>query len=70
MTFAAPADAAGGATLDVLDLQGRRVWSAPAAAHATLRWDGRDAHGDPVAAGLYLVRLSTASARRGVLSLR
>lgn len=70
--FASPADAGDGATLDVLDLQGRRVWSAPVSAHAVLRWDGRDAHGAPVAAGLYLVRLADGTnVRHGrVLMLR
>lgn len=57
--------AAGAYTLDVLDVQGRRVsrlqagWSA-AGAH-TGAWNGRDDSGRERPAGLYFVRLATAS---------
>lgn len=52
---------AGPVSLDVLNLQGRRVrrvWSGTATAgeHA-VHWDGRNAAGAPVAAGVYFIRL-------------
>jgi FlgD Ig-like domain len=52
------------ARLEVLDLQGRRIRTlvdGPAAAgpHASY-WDGRDEHGRPARAGIYLVRLAHA----------
>jgi hypothetical protein len=60
---------AGGAevSITVHDVAGRRVaelaaGSMPAGRH-TLRWDGRDAAGAPVAAGLYFVRMES---ERGV----
>jgi len=53
---------AGPVRLEVLDVEGRRVWSEsgerPAGPQAA-SWDGRDAAGRPLGAGLYLVRLST-----------
>ncbi len=54
---------AGNARVELFDLSGRRVRtlvSGPLAAgpHAT-RWDGRDARGQAVGAGVYFVRLST-----------
>lgn len=61
---------AGPVSLEVLDLRGRRVtrlWSGTATAgeHA-LHWDGRNAHGAPVAAGIYFVRLHA----RGTIQTR
>ncbi len=54
------ASAGGPARLDVVDVLGRSVRSVDLdAASGTATWDGRDAAGEPVAAGLYLVRLST-----------
>ncbi|MGH7731103.1 MAG: C25 family cysteine peptidase [Candidatus Eiseniibacteriota bacterium] len=59
LAFALPT--ASPARLDVLDLAGRRVAALAEGPHAAGRqvveWDGRDARGTPVAAGLYLVRL-------------
>ncbi len=53
------------ATLDILAPNGRRVrrlLAAPAPAGTTqLNWDGRDAKGLPVASGVYVARLVTAS---------
>jgi hypothetical protein len=55
---------AGHATLRVYDLAGRLVTTladrALAAGRHTLRWDGHDAHGTPVASGVYLYRLEAA----------
>ncbi|HOX24244.1 MAG TPA: FlgD immunoglobulin-like domain containing protein [Candidatus Krumholzibacteria bacterium] len=59
-SFALPAD--GHARLEIVDLRGRRVTtlrdgSLAAGPHA-VAWDGRDAAGRAVAAGIYLARLS------------
>lgn len=60
VAFSMPADAR--VTLDLLDVSGRRVQrllnEAPyrAGSHA-LEWDGRNADGHPVRAGMYFVRL-------------
>ena len=57
--FVSEDDAGGMAEAEILDLQGRvlqhlgPVWLAP---HARLSWDGREADGARVPAGLYLVR--------------
>lgn len=63
--FSLPATA--DVTLDVMDLQGRRVAQHAAAygagSHAWL-WDGRDASGSHVQAGVYMVRMSTAMGSR------
>jgi hypothetical protein len=60
LQFSLPA--AGVARLEILDLTGRRVWSRREALgpgpHAWT-WNGRDASGRAVAAGLYGVRLQT-----------
>jgi hypothetical protein len=62
IAFGIPAER-NGAALDVavFDAAGRRVRTlaheTARAARGTLRWDGRDAHGTRVAAGLYFVRL-------------
>lgn len=54
--------------LSVHDVSGRIVWSRseslPAGAHEW-GWDGRDAHGRTIGAGLYLVRLVTPYGERG-----
>jgi hypothetical protein len=54
---------AGPASVEVLDLRGRRVrtlWSGPlAAGDHHLSWDGLDERGRAVASGVYLARLST-----------
>ena len=56
-----PGEAGSGiVAVEILDLQGRVVRTiAPGAAAATgrLTWDGRDAHGVPVAAGVYQARI-------------
>jgi hypothetical protein len=58
----------GPATLDVLDLQGRRVATLAAGSggegERSARWDGRDARGDGVPPAMYLLRLSTAGATK------
>jgi hypothetical protein len=56
----APADGAERATLDVLDLSGRRVRSIAGDARAGIVWDGRNASGVPLPAGVYLYRLVSA----------
>jgi hypothetical protein len=63
LRFDVPANG-GGALVAVFDLQGRKVKTLaegerPAGRH-TLTWDGRDAGGRKVAAGVYFVRLETA----------
>jgi len=62
IAFAASRDLA--LTVDVYNVAGRKVWShrtdATAGATATLRWDGRDANGRPVASGVYLAQVSSA----------
>ena len=58
--FAAPAG--GRIELDVLDLGGRRVTSlyrGDAGGAREARWDGTDARGQAVAAGVYFVRLAS-----------
>ncbi len=54
--------ALGSVSLDVFDQRGRRVRSFPArefpAGRGMLSWDGRDAEGHSVAAGVYLVRVT------------
>lgn len=63
VTFALPA--AGRVRLDVLDASGRRVRTLAEGEHPAGRhvfnWDGRDATGHVLPAGLYFVRLDTAS---------
>ena len=49
----------GPVSLAVFDLAGRRVWSSAATGgRGTLTWDGRGHRGEPVPAGVYLVRLT------------
>jgi flagellar hook assembly protein FlgD len=59
ITFALPR--AGVVTLQVYDLQGREVKTLVnqrrAAGTHTVRWDGTDEAGNPVASGVYLYRL-------------
>ncbi|MCA9751361.1 MAG: T9SS type A sorting domain-containing protein [Gemmatimonadetes bacterium] len=54
---------AGQVTVDVVDVAGRRVTSLLRGHHEAgalpLAWDGRDASGQPVAAGVYFVRART-----------
>jgi hypothetical protein len=53
---------AGSATLEVLDVSGRRVWSAAGSWSAgphDVRWSGDDAAGGAAHAGVYFVRLVT-----------
>ncbi|NNE43526.1 MAG: T9SS type A sorting domain-containing protein, partial [Gemmatimonadetes bacterium] len=66
--------ASGSAELDVFDVSGRRVrtvWSGPLGpGRHDLQWDGRDAGGRRVAAGVYFYRLRTddgVRTRKGVL---
>ena len=57
----------GAARLDVVDVLGRVVRTASLdGAEAVAEWDGRDAAGRPVAAGVYLLRLSSASGTAAV----
>ncbi len=60
LRFVLPSEA--NATLEVLDLAGRRVasvWSGTrTAGEHRVRWDGRDANGRECAPGLYVVRLT------------
>ena len=62
--FAVPAGSH--ATIEVLDLAGRRhatVYSGTGEGARTSRWDGRDARGGPLPAGLYWVRLAVSGSR-------
>ena len=62
--FAAPAGSH--ATVQVLDLAGRRqaaLYSGAGAGARTTRWDGRNARGERVPAGVYWVRLAAAGTR-------
>lgn len=67
---------AGDVTVDVLDLTGRLVARlARGVQHAgehVVRWDGRDVHGEAMAAGIYLVRVDAngRTAARKVAALR
>ena len=54
-------NAAEGARVEVMDLQGRRVQDWRIASNRRLQWDGRDARGGRVPPGIYLVRLTTGS---------
>lgn len=60
--------------VEVLDVSGRRVRVLAEGVHApgshTLRWDGRDAEGRPVRAGLYLVRATSGGTSRSVRVVR
>lgn len=64
VTFDLPS--AGPVSLDVLDLQGRKVRSlvhgTRAAGRQQASWDGRDESGRPAAAGVYFYRLATGQA--------
>jgi subtilisin family serine protease len=64
VTFAIVSTGGGPAVLDVLDLQGRRVWSARSAGTGTVSWDGRDGRGTRLPAGVYLARLTDGAATR------
>ncbi len=50
-------------SVDIYDVRGKRVVSIPAGteplASVSVEWDGRDAHGQPVASGIYTCRVST-----------
>ncbi len=58
----------GRARLDVFDVRGRRVRGLVDGVHAAgthlARWDGRDAAGAPVAAGVYFLRIEAAGETR------
>jgi hypothetical protein len=61
---------AGSTSLEIIDVTGRRVQSLvagwrPAGTHSE-HWDGRDAAGRPVAAGVYFARLAIAGVARAV----
>jgi glucose/arabinose dehydrogenase len=59
------------ARVRVLDLQGREVWRTEGgAATSSVEWDGRDATGRSVPAGLYLVRVRVGRVERTVRVLR
>jgi hypothetical protein len=68
MTLAIQLPAAGRARLEILDVAGRRVralWDGPlAAGRHDVTWDGTDASGRRVPAGVYLARLETATLAR------
>ena len=58
--MALPVALDGPGRLDVVDVLGRVVRTVRLDADAAeVAWDGRDAAGRPVAAGVYLLRLST-----------
>ncbi|KPK99451.1 MAG: hypothetical protein AMK75_06400 [Planctomycetes bacterium SM23_65] len=52
----------GPASLRVFDIAGREVWSwhGTLSSGASLQWDGRDAHGRPLASGVYFYRVELA----------
>jgi hypothetical protein len=62
--FDVPADG-GRATVAVYDLQGRKISTLSEgerpAGHHLLSWNGKDLHGEKVAAGIYFIRLETAT---------
>lgn len=50
--------AVSGATFEILDAHGRRIWArALAPGRSTLTWDGRDQHGARVRGGMYFARI-------------
>ena len=49
---------AGGATVEVYDLQGQLVHRASHVAAGDPFWDGRNLQGDPVSSGLYMVKVT------------
>jgi hypothetical protein len=53
---------ASGLAVTVLDARGREVWSGRAAADGTV-WDGRDADGETVPSGIYLMSIETGGGR-------
>jgi glucose/arabinose dehydrogenase len=53
-------NAAAGARVEVMDVQGRHIQSWSVESNRRLQWDGRSARGDRVPPGIYLVRLTTA----------
>jgi hypothetical protein len=60
LRFSLPA--AGHARMEIVDLGGRRMWSADSQLTAgphEWRWNGENARGERAASGLYFVRLST-----------
>ena len=59
VAFVSEGGAGGVDAIEILDLQGRvvRALSPGAAASARMTWDGRDARGVPVAAGVYQARI-------------
>jgi flagellar hook assembly protein FlgD len=66
MRYSLPAG--GSARLEVVDVNGRRVWVEEAAGlsagdHAAV-WNGRTVNGQPASAGLYFVRLLTEAGTR------
>jgi Zn-dependent metalloprotease len=66
--------APGTAALEVFDVRGRRVrdllGGTLAAGHHQIGWDGRDARGERVPAGVYLVRLRTPAGEQVCRALR
>jgi hypothetical protein len=64
----------GQVSLDVYDLQGRRVWvdawHVSSAGEHDVLWDGRDRSGERLPSGVYFYELTTGSARqRGKLTI-
>lgn len=66
VTFALGAPGRAGLTVRVHDLQGRRVWSSPAASAEALRWDGRDGRGAHVPPGVYVVSVTDGRSSRAL----
>jgi flagellar hook assembly protein FlgD len=68
LAFVLPRSVEGGATLRLLDAQGRvlRQWMTTATAGPhEIAWDGRDAQGAAAAAGVYFAQLRVAGVERG-----
>lgn len=69
--FRVTGSAAGALHAELFDVDGRRVRALPSTAHFpgshVVRWNGCDARGAPVSAGIYLLRVRSAT---GAISRR
>jgi flagellar hook assembly protein FlgD len=56
-----------GSSVEIFTVVGERVWSKPTAGLTSVVWDGRNADGELVASGVYLVRLRDEVRKVGVV---